>query len=163
MYSGDFGVDFLAAYDRQPHASSAKPFRRAGLRPPAQCQPAQCQPAQCQPAQCQPAQCQPARGPATRTVEPAPTIRSRLGSLAGHPEVIINRYYNPFGADIGCITNQGLTVAKVRTLSTWLNALNQVLAKGAAQFGFLSPQPSFAGHQLCSQQPYVQGLTAGAP
>ena len=38
-----------------------------------------------------------------------------------------------------------------------------MLAKGAAQFGFLSPQPSFAGHQLCSPQPYVQGLTARAP
>jgi hypothetical protein len=87
----------------------------------------------------------------------------RLGSLPGHPRVIINRYYDPFGADIGCITSRGLTAAKIRTLSTWLNALNQVLAKGAAQFGFLSPQPSFAGHQLCSQQPYVQGLTARAP
>jgi hypothetical protein len=53
--------------------------------------------------------------------------------------------------------------SKIRTLSTWLNALNQVLAKGAALFSFLSPQPSFAGHQLCSQQPYVQGLTARAP
>jgi hypothetical protein len=87
----------------------------------------------------------------------------RLGSLAGHPRVIINRYYNPFGPDIGCITNHGLTAAKISILSTWLDALNQVLAKGAAQFGFLSPQPSFAGHQLCSQQPYVQGLTARAP
>ncbi len=87
----------------------------------------------------------------------------RLGSLSGHPRVIINRYYNPFGADIGCITSHGLTAAKISTLSTWLSALNQVLAKGAAQFGFLSPQPSFAGHQLCSQQSYVQGLGARAP
>jgi lysophospholipase L1-like esterase len=87
----------------------------------------------------------------------------RLGSLPGHPRVIINRYYDPFGADIGCITGRGLTAAKIGTLSTWLNALNQVLANGAAEFGFLSPQPSFAGHQLCSQQPYVQGLTASAP
>jgi GDSL-like Lipase/Acylhydrolase family len=87
----------------------------------------------------------------------------RVGSLSGHPRVIINRYYDPFGADIGCITSHGLTAAKISTLSTWLNALNQVLAKGAAQFGFLSPQPSFAGHQLCSPQPYVQGLGARAP
>jgi hypothetical protein len=87
----------------------------------------------------------------------------RLGSLPGHPRVIINRYYDPFGADIACITGRGLTAAKISTLSTWLNALNLVLAKGAAQFGFLSPQPSFAGHQLCSPQPYVQGLTARAP
>jgi hypothetical protein len=87
----------------------------------------------------------------------------RLGSLSGHPQVIINRYYNPFGTDIGCITGRGLTAGKIRILSTWLNALNRVLANGAALFSFLSPQPSFAGHQLCSQQPYVQGLTARAP
>jgi hypothetical protein len=87
----------------------------------------------------------------------------RLGSLPGHPRVIINRYYDPFGADIGCIISRGLTADKISTLSTWLSALNQVLARGAAQFGFLSPQPSFAGHQLCSPQPYVQGLTARAP
>lgn len=87
----------------------------------------------------------------------------RLGSLPGHPEVIVNRYYDPFGGNIGCLTGRGLTAAKVRALSGWLTTLNKVLAKGAAQFGFLSPQPSFAGHQLCSAQPYVQGPDASAP
>lgn len=87
----------------------------------------------------------------------------QLGSLPGHPRVIINRYYDPFGSDVSCITQGGLTAAKVATIRTWLGALNNVLAKGAAQFGFLSPQPSFAGHTLCSLQPYVQGLGDPAP
>ena len=87
----------------------------------------------------------------------------QLGSLPGHPRVIINRYYDPFGSDLSCITQRGLTPAKVSTIQTWLVALNQVLAKGAAQFGFLSPQPSFAGHTLCSPLPYVQGLGDAAP
>jgi hypothetical protein len=87
----------------------------------------------------------------------------QLGSLPGHPRVIINRYYDPFGSNVSCITQRGLTQAKVATIRTWLAALNQVLAKGAAQSGFLSPQPSFAGHTLCSPQPYVQGLTDVAP
>jgi len=87
----------------------------------------------------------------------------QLGTLPGHPRVIINRYYDPFGNDIGCVVQRGLTAAKIRTLTTWLTALNQVLAKGAAQAGFLSAQPSFAGHQLCSPQPYVQGLGDPAP
>ena len=87
----------------------------------------------------------------------------QLGSLPGHPKVIINRYYDPFGSDISCVVQRGLTAAKIRTLTTWLTALNQVLAKGAAQAGFQSAQPSFAGHQLCSLQPYVQGLGAAAP
>jgi GDSL-like Lipase/Acylhydrolase family len=87
----------------------------------------------------------------------------QLGSLPSHPEVIINRYYDPFGSDLSCITQRGLTQAKVTTIQTWLEALNQVLAKGAAQFGFLSPQPSFAGHALCSPLPYVQSLSDPAP
>jgi lysophospholipase L1-like esterase len=87
----------------------------------------------------------------------------QLGSLPGHPRVIINRYYDPFGSNVSCITQRGLTQAKVATIRTWLAALNQVLAKGAAQSGFLSPQPSFAGHTLCSPQPYVQGLSDVAP
>jgi hypothetical protein len=87
----------------------------------------------------------------------------QLGSLPGHPRVIINRYYDPFGSDVSCIVQRGLTPAKVSTIQTWLAALNQVLAKGAAQFGFLSPQPSFAGHTLCSPLPYVQGLGDAAP
>jgi hypothetical protein len=87
----------------------------------------------------------------------------QLGSLPGHPQVIINRYYDPFGSDVSCITQRGLTPAKVSTVQTWLVALNDVLAKGAAQFGFLSPQPSFAGHTLCSALPYVQGLGDAAP
>jgi lysophospholipase L1-like esterase len=87
----------------------------------------------------------------------------QLGSLPGHPRVIINRYYDPFGSDVGCITQRGLTAAKVATIQTWLAALNKVLAKGAAQFGFQSPQPSFAGHTLCTPQPYVQGLADPAP
>ena len=87
----------------------------------------------------------------------------QLGRLPGHPQVIINRYYDPFGTNVSCITQRGLTPAKASTVQTWLVALNRVLAKGAAQFGFLSPQPSFAGHTLCSALPYVQGLGDPAP
>jgi hypothetical protein len=87
----------------------------------------------------------------------------QLGSLPGHPRVIINQYYDPFGSDVGCVVQRGLTPAKVSTIQTWLAALNHILAKGAAQFGFLSPQPSFAGHTLCSALPYVQGLAGAAP
>ncbi|MBO0817776.1 MAG: SGNH/GDSL hydrolase family protein, partial [Actinobacteria bacterium] len=57
----------------------------------------------------------------------------------------------------------GLTAAKLHTLNSRLVALNTVLAKGARQFGFASPQPDFTGHQLCSTQPYVQGLRSPAP
>ncbi|MGE5133676.1 MAG: SGNH/GDSL hydrolase family protein [Gemmatimonadota bacterium] len=90
-------------------------------------------------------------------------LLSQLATLPGHPTVIVNRYYDPFGPTAACLTKAGLTDVKLRTLNSRLATLNAVLAKGAQQFGFASPQPDFAGHQLCSAQPYVQGLTAPAP
>src|SRR5262249_7781785 len=90
-------------------------------------------------------------------------LLSRLAALPSHPQVIINRYYNPFGALRGCLGKEGLTTANLQTLTSRLDTLNQVLAKGAAQFRFAAPQPDFAGHELCTAQPYVQGLSSPAP
>lgn len=90
-------------------------------------------------------------------------LLSQLATLPGHPRVIINRYYDPFGTQTGCLATVGLDAAKLRILHSRLATLNTVLARGAAQFGFASPQPDFTGHQLCSLQPYVQGLRAPAP
>jgi lysophospholipase L1-like esterase len=90
-------------------------------------------------------------------------LLSRLAALPAHPQVIINRYYNPFGTQPGCLGPAGLTTANLQTLTSRLATLNAVLAKGAAQFRFSSPQPDFTGHELCSPQPYVQGLGAAAP
>src|SRR6516164_6001212 len=90
-------------------------------------------------------------------------LLSRLAALPGHPQVIINRYYNPFGAQPGCLSRAGLTPTNLQTLTSRLATLNTVLAKGAAQFQFSSPQPDFAGHQLCTTLPYVQGLSSPAP
>src|SRR5215510_1467168 len=84
-------------------------------------------------------------------------------AVPSHPQVIINRYYNPFGALPGCLSKEGLTTANLQTLTSRLDTLNQVLAKGAAQFRFAAPQPDFAGHELCTAQPYVQGLSSPAP
>jgi lysophospholipase L1-like esterase len=90
-------------------------------------------------------------------------LLSRLAALPNHPQVIINQYYDPFGSEPGCLSQAGLSAANLKTLVSRLNTLNTVLAKGAAQFGFASPQPDFAGHQLCTSSPYVQGLDAAAP
>jgi lysophospholipase L1-like esterase len=90
-------------------------------------------------------------------------LLSRLAALPSHPQVIINRYYDPFGPQPGCLGRDGLTAANLKLLTSRLATLNQVLAQGAAQFGFSSPQPDFSGHQLCTPQPYVQGLGQAAP
>ena len=86
-----------------------------------------------------------------------------LAALPSHPQVIINRYYNPFDLQLNCLSRVGLTAAKMRTLGSRLATLNAVLAKGAAEFGFTSVKPDFTGHQLCTTQPYVQGLGDTAP
>jgi lysophospholipase L1-like esterase len=90
-------------------------------------------------------------------------LLSRLAAFPSHPQVIINQYYDPFGSQPGCLGPAGLTAANLKILTSRLDTLNAVLAKGAAQFGFSSPQPDFSGHQLCTPQPYVQGLSAAAP
>jgi lysophospholipase L1-like esterase len=90
-------------------------------------------------------------------------LLSRLAALPSHPQVIINQYYDPFGSQPGCLGPAGLTAANLKILTSRLDTLNAVLAKGAAQFGFSSPQPDFSGHELCTPQPYVQGLDAPAP
>ena len=87
----------------------------------------------------------------------------RLAALPTHPQVIINQYYDPFGPEPGCLSRAGLSAANLQTLTSRLATLNAVLADGAAQFSFSSPQPDFTGHQLCTPQPYVQGLNAAAP
>jgi hypothetical protein len=90
-------------------------------------------------------------------------LLDQLAALPSHPQVIINRYYNPFDPQLTCLSKVGMTTAKERTLSSRLATLNAVLARGAAEFGFTSVKPDFTGHQLCTTQPYVQGLGDAAP
>jgi len=90
-------------------------------------------------------------------------LLSRLAALPSHPQVIINRYYDPFGPQPACLSQAGLSMTNLQTLTSRLATLNQVLAQGASEFGFSSAQPDFAGHELCTPQPYVQGLNEAAP
>ena len=90
-------------------------------------------------------------------------LLSQLETLPEHPRVLINRYYDPFGPNVSCLSPAGLTGTKVRTLISRQNTVNAVLAQGAADFGFGSAQPDFAGHQMCTPQPFVQGLKGSAP
>jgi GDSL-like Lipase/Acylhydrolase family len=86
-----------------------------------------------------------------------------LAELPGNPAVLINQYYSPFGSDIGCLARYGITAAKEQALLSRLGQLNKVLAQGAQTFGFGVTDPSFAGHELCTADPYVQGPGDPAP
>jgi hypothetical protein len=86
-----------------------------------------------------------------------------LAELPGSPAVLVNEYYSPFGTDIGCLARYGITAAKEKVLLSRLGQLNTVLAQGAQTFGFGVTAPPFAGHELCTADPYVQGPADPAP
>jgi lysophospholipase L1-like esterase len=91
------------------------------------------------------------------------SLLSQLGSLANHPTIVINQYYVPFDPSLDCLAGTGLTAEKVNVLLQELGILNDVLANGARTFGYLTVQPDFTGHELCTDQSYVQGPNDPAP
>jgi len=90
-------------------------------------------------------------------------LLTQLAALPGNPTVIVNQYYDPFGPDTSCLAAEGVDAAKAKTLQSRLDQLNTALRQGADAAGFTSVQPSFAGHALCSAEPFVQGPKDKAP
>lgn len=86
-----------------------------------------------------------------------------LAGLPGHPAVLVNEYYSPFGSSVRCLRRYDVTPAKEKVLAARLAQLNAVLAQGAQTFGFGVAAPSFAGHELCTADPWVQGPGDPAP
>ncbi|HEY7476738.1 MAG TPA: GDSL-type esterase/lipase family protein [Actinomycetota bacterium] len=88
----------------------------------------------------------------------------QLASLPGDPVVVMNQYYAPFSPDaVDCLAGTGLTSEKVEVLLDRLAILNEVIANGAETFGYRTASPRFDGHELCTDQPYVQGPDEAAP
>lgn len=86
-----------------------------------------------------------------------------LAALPGDPLILVHRYYLPFDPEQDCLEPYGLTGDKLDVLSTRLETLNETIAAGARSFGFTTVQPNFTGHDLCSDQSYVQGFEDPAP
>jgi hypothetical protein len=90
-------------------------------------------------------------------------LLSDLDRLPAHPAVLVNEYYSPFGSDVSCLQQYGMTPTKVKVLRARLGQLNTVLAQGASLFGFGVAMPRFTGHELCTADPWVQGPSDLAP
>jgi lysophospholipase L1-like esterase len=90
-------------------------------------------------------------------------LLQRLAALPGLPRVIVNEYYDPLPAKPVCPGEPAITAAKSAVLLSRLTTFNTVLAEGAQSFGFDAVAPSFAGHELCTPQSFVQGLDDPAP
>jgi lysophospholipase L1-like esterase len=90
-------------------------------------------------------------------------LLAQLATLPGNPTIVINQYYVPFDPSLDCLASIGLTEDKLTVLLHDLQVLNNVLANGAATFGYLTVQPDFTGHEVCTEQSYVQGMQDAAP
>jgi len=90
-------------------------------------------------------------------------LLTELDNLPWHPAVLVNEYYSPFGASVSCLNQYGMTPAKASDLVSRLAQLNTVIGQGARAFRFGVAQPKFTGHELCTDEPYVQGPSDIAP
>jgi len=113
-------------------------------------------------------------------------LLEQLATLPQHPNVIVNLYYQPLGKDFSCralsklagasgapsgsgfgasagSNQQNVLLQKVDPLFSRLSQLNHVLDQGARTFDFAVSTPDFSDHELCTSQPWVQGLQDQAP
>jgi lysophospholipase L1-like esterase len=114
-------------------------------------------------------------------------LLQQLSALPSRPQVLITGYYDPFGERFDCPAlrdpdapevpptgygfaqvpggpdQQTMVQRKIEPLRSTLAQLNSVLQQGATAFGFTSVTPSFRGHELCSDQPWVQGMSDPYP
>ena len=80
-------------------------------------------------------------------------------------QVLVTGYYSPVStAQPQCSDTQGLTNTEI----TWINSkeqeLNNVIRESVAVFPSAHYVPlNFTGHELCSSDPWVQGVQAAAP
>jgi len=93
-----------------------------------------------------------------RLLRPPAAIGGAARVAAGHRQRVLRSA--PMAA--GLRGRASVTAAKSAVLTSRLGTFNTVLADGAASFGFDAVAPSFAGHELCTQQSFVQGLNDGA-
>lgn len=114
-------------------------------------------------------------------------LLQQLYDLPAHPRVIVTKYYDPFGSTFDCPQLQDPAAAagapagygfgpdpgkdnqdqktkqKIEPLRVELERMNTVLEQGAQGFGFSVVSPSFAGHELCTDESWVQGMSDPAP
>ena len=89
----------------------------------------------------------------------------RINLMSGkeRPTILLTGYYGPLNGTI-CSGTEKITLAE----RTWINArtgdLNQAISSVADWFSNATYVPvSFSGHELCSDTPWIQGLSDAAP
>jgi lysophospholipase L1-like esterase len=79
------------------------------------------------------------------------------------PRVVFTGYYNPVSAD--CANRQtNVTSGELNWLSAEVSALNQTIKNAVSGYPNASFAPvDFSGHDICSSDPWIQGLNDPAP
>lgn len=78
------------------------------------------------------------------------------------PTVLITGYYRPFAAN--CPGQSSITAPEMQWLNAQTDALNYALASTARNYSFVRFVPvDFSGHELCSANPWIQGINDSAP
>lgn len=92
---------------------------------------------------------------------------SQIAQLSGQdqPEVIFTGYFIPFSPDgPRCNEVRNFTTAEMSWMNTQAAKLNQVIHDAVSWYSFATYVPvDFSGHELCSNEPWVQGLQDLAP
>lgn len=79
------------------------------------------------------------------------------------PQVIVTGYYQPFSST-ACNDTANLTTKEVSWLTSRTASLNRAVSSTVDKYSFADFAPvSFAGHELCSSSPWVQGPADSLP
>lgn len=90
---------------------------------------------------------------------------TRIDMLSyGHPpKIYVTGYFAPYGNQV-CADTQGLTASERLWLNSQTKQLNQAIRSVTQWFATSTyVSVSFAGHELCSASPWIQGLQAAQP
>lgn len=92
---------------------------------------------------------------------------AKIKSLSGNtpPQVIFTGYFMPFNpAGPACVDTSNFTTIEMAWMNAQIGKLNQIIRRSVTHYNFATYTPvNFAGHELCSTDPWVQGLQAPAP
>lgn len=79
------------------------------------------------------------------------------------PRVILTGYYNPLSSS-KCANTEGLTSNEVSWLKNRTRSLNSAISSVASRYSYARyASVNFTGHELCSSDPWVQGLSDPLP
>lgn len=85
-------------------------------------------------------------------------------SSGSPPQVILTGYYQPFSNTATCTGTDRLTTAEIIWLNRRTELLNQAISGTVSKYSFADFAPvSFAGHDICSADPWIQSASDTAP